>query len=216
MSLAMTNGPTQISFVRHAEVHNPDALYYGRMPGFALSLQGRRQARHLGQTLADLAVSALYSSPLLRARQTAREISACLGPTNVRFSDLLIEVHSPFDGQPLNRLEALHWDLYSGVPAPFEQPADLQRRIARFIARVRRRHAGQHVVAVTHGDLVAFTFLWARGAPLTSAQKGRLHAWGMSDDYPAHTSVTTLTFTTPDPDEIPGVTYLNPQCAGQF
>jgi broad specificity phosphatase PhoE len=200
---------TRISLVRHGQVHNPLDLYYGHLPRFGLSAAGRIEARRAASLLSNQAVTALYCSPLLRARQTAIEIGVGLPKIPRRLSHLLIEARTPFDGQTRLELEARHWDLYTGAPAPFEQPADLVRRVQSFIARARRLHPGQHVVGVTHGDLIAFTFLWAQGAPLTPLQKRHLLAWGMSDDYPAHASITTLTFSTPAPDETPMVTYVN-------
>ena len=201
---------TRISLVRHGQVHNPLDLYYGHLPRFGLSAAGRIEARRAASLLSMQAVTALYCSPLLRARQTAAEMGHLLPGIPRHLSQLLIEARTPFDGQTRLELEARHWDLYTGAPAPFEQPADLVRRVQSLIARARRLHPGQHVVGVTHGDLIAFTFLWAQGAPLTPPQKRHLRAWGMSDDYPAHASIVTLTFSIQTPDETPAVTYLNP------
>ena len=35
---------TRVHVVRHGEVHNPDGILYGRLPGFRLSDTGRAQA----------------------------------------------------------------------------------------------------------------------------------------------------------------------------
>lgn len=206
----MTSAATRISLLRHGQVHNPLDLYYGRLPRFGLSANGRAEARRAASLLSTQAVTALYCSPLLRARQTAAELGLVLTGIPRHLSQRLIEARTPFDGQTRLELEARHWDLYTDAPAPFEQPADLVRRVQGFLADARRRHPGQHIVGVTHGDLIAFTFLWARGAPLAPAQKRHLQAWGMTDDYPAHASITTLTFSNQAPDEPPAVTYFNP------
>lgn len=201
---------TTISLVRHGEVHNPHDLYYGHLPNFGLSARGRAEAQTAAGLLSALGISVLYASPLLRTRQTAAEFARVLPDIPQYLCEHLIEARTPFDGQTRQALEARQWDLYTDVPAPFEQPSDLLRRIQLFLADARRLHPGEHVVGVTHGDLIAFTFLWARGAPLSVAQKRRLIAWGMTDDYPGHTSITTLTYTTHAAAEMPGVTYLNP------
>ena len=57
--------------MRHGEVHNPRAIFYGRMPRFRLSEAGRRQAEAAADYLAGAPLAAIYTSPLLRARQTA-------------------------------------------------------------------------------------------------------------------------------------------------
>ncbi len=66
--------PTTITFIRHGEVHNPQRILYGRLPRFALSEQGRAEAQAVAATLRDVPVATVYSSPLLRARQTAQAI----------------------------------------------------------------------------------------------------------------------------------------------
>lgn len=92
---------TLISLVRHGEVANPEQVYYGRLPGFALSELGRRQATMAGQYLHPLSPSTIYHSPLLRARQTAELIADNLsGEVQVAECAHLIEIHSPFDGRP--------------------------------------------------------------------------------------------------------------------
>ena len=53
-------------------------LYYGRLPNYRLSDVGMQQARQAGQYLAQIVpcISTLYSSPLLRTRQTAGQVAA--------------------------------------------------------------------------------------------------------------------------------------------
>ena len=49
---------TCISLLRHGEVDNPQEVYYGRLPGFGLSAEGRRQAQHAGLTIYNAVVNA--------------------------------------------------------------------------------------------------------------------------------------------------------------
>jgi len=65
---------TAISFVRHGEVYNPDNIFYGRLSGFRLSDNGNYQAVQAAETLNGSQLAAIFSSPLLRARQTAGEL----------------------------------------------------------------------------------------------------------------------------------------------
>ena len=65
------NAVTRISLVRHASVHNPSNIFYGRLPGFYLSKRERLEA---ARSLKDLIIEDIISSPLLRCRQTAAEI----------------------------------------------------------------------------------------------------------------------------------------------
>lgn len=193
--------------MRHGEVYNPADVYYGRRPRFGLSERGREQSRAVGRVLRRLNVAALYCSPLLRARQTCALIAALNPGLPCRFSRLLLEVHSPFDGRPNRELASRGWDLYSGVAPPYEQPLDVLSRLRRFFALMRRRHAGRHVAAVTHGDLIAFGILWVCGKPVTAAGRGRLPECGVAEGYPAPASLSTFTFHTDAADEIPSLRY---------
>ncbi len=66
---------TTIHFVRHGKVENPGHLLYERLPGFHLSDVGVRMAQATAHYIAVSpqlnTVSAVYSSPLERTRETA-------------------------------------------------------------------------------------------------------------------------------------------------
>jgi len=63
---------------------------------------------------------------------------------------------------------------------------------------------------VTHGDLIAFLLLWIKGVSLEPGNKERLDALGLSDNYPATASITTLVYQTMAEDEVPGIGYVRP------
>ena len=69
-------------------------------------------------------------------------------------------------------------DYYTGVGPPYEQPSDIVNRVLAFFEKRGRRHAGQDVLAVTHGDVIIFTMIWARGLPFTAENKVNPHAFG--------------------------------------
>lgn len=184
---------TQISFVRHGEVHNPKQIYYGRLPRFRLSNNGRSQALCAAKILESGGVTAVYHSPLLRARQTANIIAKHLQLPTHQTSQVL-EVYTPYDGQPLKTMAMREWDFYSDTQPPYEQPADIAARMAKFTQIMRRKHAGQHIVAVSHADPIAFAALWATGQPITINGRKHLTQAGLPTDYPDHASILTLTF----------------------
>jgi len=150
----------------------------------------------------------VFSSPMLRARQTADAIMAFHKGLKPSRSKLLNEVCNPYEGRPGAEIDARHGDIYTGSEACFEQPGDVFQRVQRFLARVRRHHAAQQVVAVTHGDVITFTVLWAKGFPLTPINKARLQKSGYPVPYPAHASITTLIYRTDAADERPEVHYI--------
>lgn len=88
---------TIVHMMRHGEVHNPEGILYGRLPGYHLSDTGAAQARTVAATLADHDITAVFASPLQRAQETATPIAAAhdLAITTV---DDLIEADNQFEG----------------------------------------------------------------------------------------------------------------------
>lgn len=202
---------TTIHLLRHGDVENPQAIFYGRLAGFPLSDEGRRQVAAAADTLRDGPIQLIYSSPQLRARQTADIVQKKLTPTPpVRIEAHLDEVRSPYDGVPREAMEARDWDFYTGVPEQYEQPQDVLERLLRFMARVRREHSGKQVVGITHADCLALLWLWVMGEPISVEDRHRLRAVGLVDNYPATGSISTFRFETQDADERPDYTYVRP------
>ncbi len=193
---------TIIHFVRHGQVHNPQRLLYGRLPRFPLSAAGREEAEAAAIYLCRRPLAAVFSSPRLRALQTARIIASHHPGLRVRISHLLDETHTPHEGRPLAELEASGWDMFTNIPPHYEQPEDIFNRAQRFIRWVRRRFPHGEVVAVSHGELLLWMHLWVRGLPFT------LETQFLIDPFPETASITTLTFA--DEREVPTLTYYRP------
>lgn len=202
---------TTVHLVRHGDVENPDKVYYGRLPGFPLSDDGRRQAKAAGQHLAQRPIHAVYASPQLRAQQTARIIGGELGLSNgVQTEPLLNEVKSQYDGAAHSEMERRAWNFYGGSAQGYEQPADVLARMQEFLQTVRREHQGREIVAVSHADPIVFVWMWVLGIPLKPKNRRLLHEHGLADDYPARASISTFRFETQDVDERPDYTYVRP------
>ena len=200
---------TQIHFVRHGHVHNPQEVFYGRLPGFGLSEQGRKQAQSAAAALHEEPLAAVFSSPMQRAQETAAHMVAFHNGLAVLTSELINETKAPYEGRPLSEMAERGWDIYSGNTPPFEQPQDLLRRMLEFVAQIRANYSGQQVVAVTHGDPLAFLLLWAKGGPITGP--ARLPLYG---DYLAKGSITTFSFG-PDTEHRPALRYCLPYPPGE-
>jgi broad specificity phosphatase PhoE len=209
---SLAHGSTRLTLVRHGRVHNPQKIFYGRLPGFGLSRQGLREARCTSQILSRESLAAVYASPLLRARQTAAAIQAHHKHLKIQTSTLLTEVYSPYEGRPSKEVDVLGGDVYSGATAPYEQPQDIIRRVQKFVRRVRNHFTGRQVAAVTHGDVITFMLLWASGLPPTPMNKRNLSAAGLSDRYPATASMSTFVYRTSAIDERPLVVYNRSEC----
>ena len=201
---------TRISLVRHASVHNPSNIFYGRLPGFSISKKGRLEAARTARALKDLTIEEIVSSPLLRCRQTAAEILKYHHHLKLRKSSLITEVYTSFQGQSSDVVDLRNGDIYSGVDSKYEQPEDIVLRIKKFLSRIRRVCSGKHVVAVTHGDVILFMVLWASDFPLTPYYKERFTTLGILEEYPATSSITTFCYSTDKKDERPSIAYFNP------
>jgi broad specificity phosphatase PhoE len=91
--------------IRHASTANNEATpprLQGRRDDPGLSALGREQAMRTARWLAGQGLDAVYSSPLLRARQTAEEVAKALRLT-VKLVDDLTEID-------VGRWEGLAWE----------------------------------------------------------------------------------------------------------
>lgn len=201
---------TTVYFVRHGEVDNPQQLYYGRLPGYPLSETGQAQASAAAAYLNTVVLDAAYTSPQLRARQTAEVICAKHQRLIPQTLELLNEVYTPYDGAPYAELVPRDFDLYTDSVAPFEQPEDILQRALDFFTMTLEKHAGQHVAAVTHGDVIAFAILWAMHKRPDLSYRHTLSALGLDDDYPAPASITLFNFEKPLVKGRPTCRYARP------
>jgi broad specificity phosphatase PhoE len=90
---------TTVHMLRHGEVHNPDHVMYGRLPGYHLSAVGRRMAERAAKALLDRDVTYLVSSPLERAQETSAPLASALG-LPVHVDARLLEAENSFQGVP--------------------------------------------------------------------------------------------------------------------
>ena len=177
--------------VRHAEVHNPERVLYGRLPAFRLSDYGEKQAERTAHYLAGRPLTAVYSSPLMRARQTAARI-ADRHPGALRLmTGLLNELGTSWEGTPFTKFKA-GFSAYENRREPGDESIeDIASRMGEFVARARLRHPGETVVGVSHGDPITILRLALAGRPLTVAAL-------RSAEFVGHGSVTEITYR---PDE---------------
>lgn len=89
---------TIVHLMRHGEVHNPEGVLYGRLPGYLLSDLGKQMAQRVADTIGDRDITHLRVSPLERAQQTAEPLAAATG-LQIVTDDRVIESSSKFEGQ---------------------------------------------------------------------------------------------------------------------
>jgi broad specificity phosphatase PhoE len=92
------NERTIVHLLRHGEVHNPEKILYGRLPGYNLSEVGRKMADRAAEYFAARDVAAVIASPLERAQQTAAPVAAAHN-LPVATDERIIESTSVFEGR---------------------------------------------------------------------------------------------------------------------
>ena len=163
--------------IRHGQT---DWNLAGRWQGQAvdapgLNAAGRTQALALHAQLPHLRFAAIYSSDLLRARQTAEVIADSLNLT-VTFEPRLREINlGLWEGMlsediaaqyPHELSERSNNPLHSHAPQG-ESVVDVAERVRAFVIDVVATHSDGPVLIVAHGITLAIIICLAQGFPLT-------------------------------------------------
>lgn len=161
---------TQIYFVRHGEVYNPNNIWYGRLPRFGLSDRGRKQITQTATFLTTQNITQLYASPVLRAKQTAQIIHKELH-LPIQYSKSLMEIRTSLQGTPFPEIAKRNYDVFAATDKPDvigETIDDLANRMKRFIRIASQKHPGERIVAVSHGDPIMITRAIIENLPISN------------------------------------------------
>lgn len=147
---------TVVHFLRHGEVHNPDGILYGRLPGFKLSEKGNQQALVVAEALAQHDIAHVVASPLQRAQETATPIAAA-HRLDIDTDDQLIESMNLFEGTRVSvgdgaLRQPRHWPKLRNPfrPSWGEPYVDVARRMLGAAYRARAAAEGHEAVCVSH------------------------------------------------------------------
>ncbi len=149
--------------VRHGEsCYNAEGRVQGQSD-VPLSPLGEEQSEAVATALCRVPLTAIYSSPLLRARQTAERIAAHHG-LPILFDDRLQELHAGiFQGKLRRELPLLFPEEYAAWSTgdPFyvipggQSRQQVRERGAAALRDIAARHTG-HTAVVGHGALFRF------------------------------------------------------------
>ncbi|WAL65243.1 histidine phosphatase family protein [Amycolatopsis cynarae] len=147
---------TIVHLLRHGEVHNPDGILYGRLPGFRLSERGRRQALTVAEAVAGHDITHVVASPLERAQETAAPIAAA-HRLDVHTDPRLIEAANDFEGQRVSvgdgaLRQPRHWPKLRNpfVPSWGEPYLEIAHRMLGAVHRARAAAEGHEALCVSH------------------------------------------------------------------
>lgn len=160
---------TTIYLVRHGKIHNPKNIFYARLPRFGLGEEGKKQLEATGKFLATQNISHIYTSPLLRARQSAHIINKQLQLPRLSLSKKLLEVKTSLQGKPFDYIRSINLDFYTDSyrSEGDERLEDIEERMMEFFRQMHQKHTGENIVAVTHGDPIIITTTMLNNIPLS-------------------------------------------------
>jgi probable phosphoglycerate mutase len=150
-----------IIFLRHGQAkNNTERILAGRTPGIPLTEKGIDQANKAAEFLEHMKISAIYSSPIERAKHTA-EIVGNHNSVDVRIDERLIELDmGKFTGMPYDEIFSSHGNVfmkfYNGeleiAHNGVETFAEVKKRVLGTVDDILERHPNENVVLVTHMD----------------------------------------------------------------
>ncbi len=195
---------TVVHLLRHGEVHNPEGVLYGRLPGYQLSDLGRAMAQRIAEHLADADIAHVGASPLERAQETAQPIAAA-HDLPVAVDGRLIEADNVFEGLTFGVGDGAltrprHWKhLRNPFRPSWGEPYRAQAlRMLAAMAVARDAARGHEALLVSHQLPIWTTRTHVEGRRLWHDPRSR------------ECSLASLTSFTYRGDEIVAVTYSEP------
>jgi broad specificity phosphatase PhoE len=149
---------TRLLLVRHGATTLSAEDRFAGATDIDLSEEGRRQARCLGERLAEEKIAAIYASPMKRTRDTAAAIA---DPQRlaIQVEDGLREIHhGHWEGLTRKEVESrfeseyAQWeeDPFTFAPAGGENGIDVMARALPVVRAIALRHPGESIAIVSH------------------------------------------------------------------
>jgi probable phosphoglycerate mutase len=156
MARQTKNSPTLILMVRHGRTPTTGKVLPGRAAGLHLADSGKAEAEAVAKRIAEIkGVSAVYASPLERARETAAPIGKILGQK--------VNIHKGL-------LECDFGD-WTGAQLTALMKKPMQQRMVSALDDIRAKHPGGIVVCVSHADPIKAAVAHAMGTHIDLFQR---------------------------------------------
>ena len=167
--------PLRMWLIRHGE---PETDAQGRCYGsldWGLSDRGQFQAQMAAQALSEEPLTAVYSSPRRRARQSAEFLATAKGLA-VQILEGLCEIDfGDFEGLTYEEIQRQYPEQYQHwMTRPTETHfpggesfAQMQARVIATTTKLRQCHQGQSIAIVSHGGVNRIVLAEALGMPST-------------------------------------------------
>ena len=174
-AMEQSENDATLILVRHGEtVWNRDGRWQGQRDA-PLTDRGREQAARIAAKLAPLKISAIYSSDLGRAKETAEAIAAPHTLSVMVREDLRERSYGVLEGKTTEeaaRTEGawfLPWqaDHLARTPPAGETQPDMSRRVMAALYEIAEAHPSQTVLISTHGGPIKSAVYHVLSIPLT-------------------------------------------------
>lgn len=173
---------SRVYLLRHCDYENPLKILPGRLP-LPLSENGRQRAEELQKEFADKQIFKIYSSAVLRCKETTEIVSDSKIP--IVYDKRLLEVMSAYQG---------YWDEnWHGTGFHFfshrdelggESFEDIRKRMGEFWENVRAKNEG-NIIICSHGDPLQILYSYINNLPLASetSQETNIPGWIEKGEY---------------------------------
>ena len=186
---------TLLLLVRHGHTPTAGKVLTGWQRGVHLTTRGREQAEALLGRLDGVPVSAIYSSPLERCRETAAPLARAKG-LHVHARRDLIEVgYGDWTGRSIRQLARTKlWRSVQHTPSAVRFPDgealyEVQARAVEAVRAIEAENPDAVVAVVTHADVVRLLLAHFAGVHIDLYQRfvvepGSVSAVATFDGYP--------------------------------
>lgn len=168
---------TRFFLIRHAATDAVGKRLAGRTAGVHLNEEGRAQAQTLAERLAASSISAIYSSPLERALETAAPLADALGLQTSISNDFIEMDFGEWTNCAIEDVmkdeRFRHFNSFRSctrIPGG-ETMLEAQARMIAGLEKLRLEHREQTVAVVSHGDLVKAAVAYYAGIHLDLFQR---------------------------------------------
>jgi probable phosphomutase (TIGR03848 family) len=166
-----------IHLVRHAPTPETGKRLTGRLPGVGLDDTGREIAAAAAAALSEVPYAAVYTSPVLRCRETARILAAPHDLAPIPYRSLIEVDYGTWAGRTLGSLRRTRlWRELLVAPSRVRFPggetlAEVQARAVAAAEDLAGRHRGRTIAVVSHGDVIKSVVAHYLGVPLDLFQR---------------------------------------------
>lgn len=177
---------TTFFLIRHAACDGLGQKLWGRTPGICLNEKGETQAQHLAERFRNIELSAIYSSPLERAMQTATVVAQNM-KLDVRTSAAANEIDfGEWTGKTFEELSSdEQWRRFNShrsmtmIPGG-ESFLEVQNRIVKEIEELAVQHGKAHIAIVSHADVIRAAVAYFAATPIDMFERFQISPCSVS------------------------------------